>query len=39
MPETSFNKMLAQRPNGKQKRFIIESHDLGAFVSQAHNVI
>lgn len=39
MPETSFNTMLAQRPDGKQKRFIIERIDLGVFVSQAHNVI
>jgi hypothetical protein len=38
MPETSFNNRLAQRPKGKQKRFIIEFIDLGVFVSQAHNV-
>jgi hypothetical protein len=39
MPETSFNNMLAQRPKGKQKRFIIESFASGVFVSQAQNVI
>jgi len=39
MPETSFNNRLAQWPIDKQKRFIIESLDLGVFVSQAHNVI
>jgi hypothetical protein len=37
MPKTSFNNWLAQRPKGKQKRFIIESLDSGVFVSQAHN--
>ncbi|MBI4654362.1 MAG: hypothetical protein HY752_05145 [Nitrospirae bacterium] len=35
MPETSFNNRLAQRPKGKQDRFIIESFDSGVFVSQA----
>ncbi len=39
MPETSFNNMLAQRPDGKQKRSIIQQIELGVFVSQAHNVI
>jgi hypothetical protein len=39
MPETSFNTMLAQRPDDKQKRSIIEQIDLGIFVSQAHNVM
>jgi hypothetical protein len=38
MPETSFNTMLAQRPDGKQKRSIVERIDLGVFVSQAHTV-
>ena len=37
MPETSFNNRLAQRPKGKQKRFIIESRDSGVFVSQARS--
>jgi hypothetical protein len=36
--ETSFNNRLAQRPKGKQKRFIIEYLDFGVFVSQAHNL-
>jgi hypothetical protein len=38
LPETSFNNRLAQRPKGKQKRFIIKAMDSGVFVSQAHNV-
>lgn len=37
-PETSFNNRLAQRPKGKQQRFIIESFDRGVFVSQAQIV-
>jgi hypothetical protein len=38
MPETSFNNMLAQSPDRKQKRSITGLIDLGIFVSQAHPV-
>lgn len=38
VPATTDNNRLAQRPKGKQKRFIIASLDSGVFVSQAHNV-
>jgi hypothetical protein len=38
MAATSAYNRLAQRPDGKQKRSIVERIDLGVFVSQAHTV-
>jgi len=38
MPRRTDNNRLAQTPEGKQKRSIIESLEFSVFISQAQNV-